>query len=79
LCSTFVSGTINWFANNKLSNQVIVVSLDLETESYRELLQPDYGVEDVVSPTLDVLMDCLCISYHTHNFLECLAFEGVWE
>jgi F-box interacting protein len=73
-CSTFVSGTINWFSIDNISTQVIIVSLDLETESYRELLQPDDGVMDVVSPTLHVLMDCLCISYHNHNH----NFLDVW-
>ena len=60
---TFVSGTINWFAA-----KWIIVSFDLEKETYQELLQPDYGAVTVVSVTLGVLRDCLCILAHSDTF-----------
>jgi len=63
---TFVSGTINWLA----AKDSIIVSLDLEMETYQELMQPDYGAVPVtvVSVTLGVLRDCLCILAHSDTF-----------
>ncbi|KAK7412628.1 hypothetical protein VNO78_04135 [Psophocarpus tetragonolobus] len=64
----FVSGTINWSSSNDLGSSVIV-SLDLQKESYEEVLQPDYGVA-VVFWTLGVLRDCLCVLCHGDTFLD---------
>lgn len=60
----FVSGKLNWLVC--LDDSVTVwpiVSLDLGTESYQEILQPDCGegIEMVNSSTLGVLRDCLCL------------------
>jgi F-box interacting protein len=61
----FVSGTLNWLVY--LADSVTVrpiVSLDLGTESYQEILQPDYGEEGAEMVNfidLGVLRDCLCI------------------
>jgi F-box interacting protein len=61
----FVSGTLNWSPYDHSS----IVSLDLEKESYRELQLPDYV--SVVSKSLWVLRDCLCIlSFHTDAYSE---------
>jgi F-box interacting protein len=50
----FVSGTINWLV--RIGDQPIV-SLDLGTESYQQILYPD----QVAASSLVVLRDCLCI------------------
>jgi len=71
----YLSGTVYWLAiQNKLSfsygkkdftvEQLIIISLDLSTETYRRLLPPR-EVDDVpvVQPTLAVLRDRLCFSH----------------
>ncbi|XP_027352711.1 F-box/kelch-repeat protein At3g23880-like [Abrus precatorius] len=68
----FVSGTINWLASTNSSSLWVIVSLDLGKETYQELLQPDYGGVAVVTLTLGVLRDCLCILSH------CDTFSDVW-
>jgi F-box interacting protein len=61
----FVSGTLNWLPYNHSS----IVSLDLEKEYYRDLPLPDYV--SVLSKSLWVLRDCLCIlSFHTDAYSE---------
>lgn len=61
----FVSGKLNWLVYPDDSVTVRpIVSLDLGTEDYQEILQPDCGeegIEMVNSSTLGVLRDCLCI------------------
>jgi len=58
----FVSGTINWLVFICDSTLWSIVSLDLGTESYQEILQPDYGKETVERvTTLGVLRDCLSL------------------
>jgi F-box interacting protein len=64
----FVSGTINWLASKDSFTSWVIVSLDLENESYQELVQPDYGVVKVVTLTLEVVRDCLCILAHSDTF-----------
>jgi hypothetical protein len=58
-----LSGTVNWLAEDK-SEQLVIVSLDLSTETYKQFLLPP-GFDDVlfVQPILRVLMDCLCFSH----------------
>lgn len=61
----FVSGTINWMVSTGLSPSMKVlskniVSVDLRTESYQEISQPDYGEGVKALLGLDVLKDCLC-------------------
>ncbi|KAK7303218.1 hypothetical protein RJT34_14120 [Clitoria ternatea] len=68
----FVNGTVNWLASSASGSSWIVVSLDLGKECYRELLQPDYGGVAVVTLTLGVLRDCLCMLSH------CDTFSDVW-
>jgi F-box interacting protein len=64
----FVSGTINWLASKDSFTSWVIVSLDLENESYQELVQPDYGAVKVVTLTLEVVRDCLCILAHSDTF-----------
>ncbi|KAL5067539.1 hypothetical protein RYX36_018426 [Vicia faba] len=63
-----ISGTVNWFAYSDavLSSSQVIVSLDLETESYRQISQPDYGMQ--VNLTLGTMRDCLCVFSHSHSF-----------
>jgi F-box interacting protein len=64
----FVSGAINWIPYKKDYTHS-VVSFDLVTESYKTLLQPNYGVEDMDKVILCVSRDCLCIfSMYTNVF-----------
>lgn len=62
----FVSGSVNWLASTEIlypcvKGPCFIISLDLGKESYQEILQPDYGVVNIVTLTLGVLRDCLCI------------------
>lgn len=64
-----LSGTINWLATPTIhtSDTVehsVIVSLDLETEAYKQYTVPR-GVDEVLpdSPTIGVLGGCLCFSY----------------
>ncbi|XP_050882531.1 F-box/kelch-repeat protein At3g23880 [Lathyrus oleraceus] len=62
----FVSGTINWLPLKDGRVRSFVVSFDLRTESYRRILQPDYGKlkPDAEQLSLGVLRDCLCLVSH---------------
>ncbi|KEH27531.1 transmembrane protein, putative [Medicago truncatula] len=53
----FVSGTINWLV---CRGDWSIVSLDLRTVSYQQILPPDYG-EEKFTFKLGVSRDCLCI------------------
>ncbi|XP_058736879.1 F-box/kelch-repeat protein At3g23880-like isoform X1 [Vicia villosa] len=88
----YVSGAINWLAiRNKIEyewkditvDQFVIVSLDLATETYRELLPPQGFVEvPPVEPSVTVLMDCLCFSHRskgTHFVLWKMMEFGVQE
>ncbi|GAU45634.1 hypothetical protein TSUD_175470 [Trifolium subterraneum] len=89
----YVSGTINWLAiRNKVEydewnditvDQFVIVSLDLATETYRQLLPPSGFVEvPPVEPSVTVLMDCLCFSHRfkdTHFVLWKMMEFGVQE
>jgi len=55
----FVSGALNWIAYEDNDNHS-VVSFGLVIESYRRLLLPNYGGENVSYVMLGVLRDCLC-------------------
>jgi F-box interacting protein len=62
----FVSGTVNWLPSNNNSS---ILSLDLEKESYQQLLLPDYENENV-RWTLGVVRDCLCVFARSYMFLD---------
>ena len=63
-----LSGTINWLAMDKPITHVVkfvIVSLDLSTESYKQLLPPPgFNKMPYFQPLLRVLMDSLCLSHN---------------
>jgi len=65
----FVSGTVNWLAFDFSSSDTFcdIVSLDLEKESYQQLLLPDFEKNYW---TLGVYNDCLCIFANSVMFLD---------
>ncbi|CAI0433591.1 unnamed protein product [Linum tenue] len=65
----YVKGTLNWLLDNESSS---IVSLNLGTEQYEEVIQPEYQ-EDVTQKTIGVLEDCLCVMYHRHG-----DFSDLW-
>jgi F-box interacting protein len=70
-----LNGTINWLAI-AISKQFVIISLDLSTETYTQILFPS-SLDEVLSnyqPTLRVLMDCLCFSYDC-NVSECVIWQ----
>jgi len=72
----FVSGTFNWLeVEHRFPYPRSIVSFDLETESFREILQPNCGMMTVLSPILNVMMDCL--SYFIILIL--LQMFGLWR
>ncbi|KEH37622.1 F-box protein interaction domain protein [Medicago truncatula] len=88
----YVSGSINWLAirdkteyewNDITIKQFVIVSLDLDTETYRQLLPPSGFVEvPPVEPSVSVLMDCLCFSHRfreTHFVIWKMMEFGVQE
>ncbi|AES87605.1 putative F-box domain-containing protein [Medicago truncatula] len=93
----YLSGTINWmtlrdyfYSDYEIGNvssitveQYVIVSLDLSTESYTELLLPR-GFDEVscVQPTLVVLINCLCFCHDfkgSHLVLWKMTDFGVQE
>lgn len=64
----FVTGTINWLVSRQSHSSLVIVSLDLNKESYRELLLPDFGGLVVKELNLGILKDCLCIFFHKGKF-----------
>ena len=68
----FVSGTINWvilYPENDSSRAIL--SLELGNESYQEILQPDYGLDEPLHNFgLGVCRDYLCVLAHTKSFLD---------
>ncbi|AES60603.1 putative F-box associated interaction domain-containing protein [Medicago truncatula] len=69
----YLSGALNWLAihnficydcNDITVDQFVIVSLDLETETYNQYIMP-HGFDEVPpkEPTIGVLRGCLCFSY----------------
>ncbi|XP_058739567.1 F-box/kelch-repeat protein At3g23880-like [Vicia villosa] len=88
----YISSTINWLAirnksqydwNDITIEQFVIVSLNLGTETYQELLPPRGFVEvPPVEPSVNVLMDCLCFSHRakgTHFVIWKMMEFGVRE
>ena len=67
----FVSGTLNWLAKDNASSSSVIVSLDLGTETYKQLLLPNCRA-NATKFTLEVLKGSLCILAH------CNLFTDVW-
>jgi F-box interacting protein len=67
----FVSDTVNWFVNDTTCSGFsrVIVSFDLNKESYQELLQPLYEESSLpTSKFLGELRDCLCIFMNSYEF-----------
>jgi len=65
LVGVFVGGTVNWLAYDSCSSSWVIVSLDLEKESYRRLLQPLEQFDPNI--VFGELRGCLCILSSHHN------------
>ncbi|CAN1812821.1 F-box protein CPR1 [Linum perenne] len=59
-----VNNTLNWLMDNDSGS---IVSLDLHTETYREVMQPEFANDINHQKTIGVLEDCLCVMYHRHD------------
>jgi F-box interacting protein len=69
----FVGGTVNWLSLDEVSSLCVIVSLDLEKESYQTLSLPDIENDPLTNlGDLGVLRDCLCV------FASCDMFFDVW-
>jgi F-box interacting protein len=69
----FVSGAIHWAIKDHQDNDSswVILSLDISFESYQEILQPDYGIDERLCYfRLGVSRDCLCALAHTNTFLD---------
>ncbi|KAK2394038.1 hypothetical protein QL285_055918 [Trifolium repens] len=69
----FVCGTINWLTFRSVPNSTsfwCIISLDLEKESYLEIMQPDYGGVTLTCLKLGVLRDCLSIFFRSDTFTD---------
>ncbi|KAK4283593.1 hypothetical protein QN277_000528 [Acacia crassicarpa] len=80
----FVSGSLNWAANYSSgpTSLWVIVSLDLHSETYREVHPPEYEKEECSTPTLGVLKGCLCMNYDhkkTHFVVWLMKDYGVRE
>ncbi|KEH41428.1 putative F-box domain-containing protein [Medicago truncatula] len=65
----FVSGTLNWIVSKNAvnSNQRVILSVDLEKETYGELLLPQHDGYRVCDPIMYVLSNCLCVCSDNHS------------
>ena len=64
----FVSGTLNWIVGKDgvNSNQRVILSVDLEKETYGEVLLPQHDDYGVCNPMMHVLSNCLCVCSDNH-------------
>lgn len=64
----FVSGTLNWVAKGGVSSdQWVILSFDLEKETYGEVLLPEQDGVSLRNPVLDVLSNCLCVCFDSNK------------
>ncbi|XP_028792397.1 F-box/kelch-repeat protein At3g23880-like [Neltuma alba] len=87
----FVSGTLNWPARCSFGSRSVnstpdplwvIVSFDLQKETYRQVLPPAYEKEVSSRPSLGVLGGCLSMSYDykkTHFVVWIMKDHGVRE
>ncbi|CAL5193271.1 unnamed protein product [Lathyrus oleraceus] len=63
----YLNDTINFLARD-IAEHIVIISMNLGTEAYRELLPPQDFVEVPLHlPTIYVLGDCLCFCHHTQK------------
>lgn len=94
LVGSFLNGSVNWLALTNLNcpdyeledvimDYLVIFSFDLRNETYEFMLLPDgFGEKPPDEPALDVLRDCLCLSYdhmRTHFVLWEMREFGVHE
>ena len=83
----YLSNSINWLVRhrykcqqkNLTTEQFVIISLDLETETYAQLQLPKLPFDN---PNICVLMDCICFSYdfkETHFVIWQMKEFGVEE
>jgi len=83
----FVSGNLNWIVNNKdavdsnSTNQEVIISFDVEKETYGEVLLPQHDGDNVRDAVLCVLTNCICVSFDqkTHWVVWMMKEYGVIE
>jgi len=69
----FVCDTINWVIRpyQKNGHSWVILSLNLGSESYNEISQPDYGLDKpLCNLNLEVSRNCLYVLAHTKTFIE---------
>ncbi|CAJ1976878.1 unnamed protein product [Sphenostylis stenocarpa] len=62
----FLKGTLNWIARrgeDEKSGERLILSFDLVTEAYGEVLLPNRDYDEICNPSLDVLRGCLCVCF----------------
>jgi F-box interacting protein len=82
LLGKYVNGTLNWvgYKGDVGSTQHVILSFDLEKETYREVLLPqNVGDDYVCRPLLNVLSNCLCMCFvnETHSVVWLMKEYGV--
>ena len=68
LLGKFVSGTLNWLADKggvTSNKQCVILSFNLEKETYGELMLPQNNADCKYIPILYVLNNCLCVFFLT--------------
>ncbi|CAJ2669785.1 F-box/kelch-repeat protein At3g23880-like [Trifolium pratense] len=66
----FVSGNLNWIIKKDVSFKTVIVSFDLEKETYNEVLLPEHMLVSVCLPRLGVLSNCLCVCFNFKTHLD---------
>ncbi|GAU20083.1 hypothetical protein TSUD_381750 [Trifolium subterraneum] len=74
LSGKFVCGTVNRLTSRYMTSSWHIISLDLEKESYLEIVQPDHGGVTLTSLRIGVLRDCLCIFSRSRSY----PFTDIW-
>ncbi|KAL5060394.1 hypothetical protein RYX36_031998 [Vicia faba] len=80
----YLNGTLNWLAVFDLKGTYVevIISLDLGTETYKEIQPPSFDEKPYVDPIIGVLMNHICFSYHfkkTHLVIWRMIEFGVEE
>ncbi|MCH99139.1 F-box protein [Trifolium medium] len=79
LLGKYVSGTLNWvgYKGHIGSTEYVILSFDMEKETYQEVLLPqNVGDDYVCRPLLYVLSNCLCVCFvNETNFVVWLMKE----
>jgi F-box interacting protein len=65
----FVSGSLNWIVNKHClnsTNQKVIISFDLEKETYREMLMPQHQHYGAIV-YFSVSSNCICVSFYDYS------------